>query len=281
MPQCQAGDNTCQVGTNKSSGFSWFPEYEPEVEENEKRKWCNWIMMWWICALIVGSIVCGLFVMKPGIVFLRFDEGQCSLNQMKFMYTKSCGCGKNCKSEFPCYSISGTFDNNLTEATDPTEMQLYNSYWSWVKGCSFHTCGKDVKKNYDEVHKQIIAFFEKYGYDVDKIKQFLLIRRNSQSAPIQLDANKKFFCWGDDLGAVFMTYIDSAMQIGVSCIPIVLFFVVAALFKKYATPGMKIVTLRCVCLPYYCVTDSSTTTRYLCNHYGPCGKGYCCYGTSR
>ena len=32
--------------------------------------------MWWILALIVGSIVCGLFVIQPGVVFQRFEPGK-------------------------------------------------------------------------------------------------------------------------------------------------------------------------------------------------------------
>lgn len=32
-------------------------------------------MVWWICALIVGSIVCGIFVTQQGVVFKNFDAG--------------------------------------------------------------------------------------------------------------------------------------------------------------------------------------------------------------
>ena len=49
---------------------------------------------------------------------------------------KGCNCGKNCKSEFPCYTLSGTFDSNITEGT-PGDMELFNSYWSHVQGVVF------------------------------------------------------------------------------------------------------------------------------------------------
>ena len=32
--------------------------------------------MWWLCALLIGSIVCGLFVMRPGVVFQSFEAGK-------------------------------------------------------------------------------------------------------------------------------------------------------------------------------------------------------------
>jgi hypothetical protein len=120
----------------------------------------------------------------------------------------------------------------------------------------------------------MIAFYEKYGYDPTKLREYMIIRREALDT---LDPAITFFCWGDNEGSVIMTELNSALHIGVSMIPIILFFVVAFLFVKCATPGMKIVTLRCIFLPYYCLTDAKTTTTYLCNHRGPCGKGYCCY----
>ena len=92
-----------------------------------------------------------------------------------------------------------------------------------------------------------------------------------------LDSTKMFSCYGDNEENVFMTHINSSLMIGLGTIPIILFVFMVAAFLKFATPGMKIATLRCICLPYYCITDRETTTAYLCNHRGPCGKGYCCY----
>ena len=32
--------------------------------------------MWWLLALIIGSIVCGLYVMRPGVVFQSYEAGK-------------------------------------------------------------------------------------------------------------------------------------------------------------------------------------------------------------
>ena len=38
--------------------------------------------MWWILALIIGSVVCGLFVMKPGVVFQSFEAGRVARDKL-------------------------------------------------------------------------------------------------------------------------------------------------------------------------------------------------------
>lgn len=264
----------CHIGNVDGSNLNWFPGYKAEVEESKKRKWCNWIMMWWILALIVGSIVCGLFVMQPGVVFQRFEPGQCTLKSLKFNYLKGCNCGKNCKSDFPCYTLAGTFDSNITDGS-ASNMDLFNSYWDYVKGCAFQACGKDRSENARKVYEKTVQFYKKHGYDTSKLANEMK-EPEKNTIVDTLDSTKIISCYGDNNGTVFMTFVNSSLMIGLGTIPLIgLVFMVVA-FIKFATPGMKIVTLRCIFMPYYCLTDRKTTTAYLCNHRGPCAKGYCC-----
>ncbi|KAL5266306.1 hypothetical protein ACHWQZ_G003655 [Mnemiopsis leidyi] len=142
----------------------WFPDYDPEVEENRGRKWCNWIMMWWLLALVIGSIVCGLFVMRPGVVFQSYEPGQCTLNTLKFDEMKRCSCGKNCQSEYPCYKMTGGFVSNVTKDAS-TAMSLYNGFWDYDKGCVYTTCGRAESNNIDTIYEKILEFYQAHGYD--------------------------------------------------------------------------------------------------------------------
>lgn len=90
-----------------------------------------------------------------------------------------------------------------------------------------------------------------------------------------LDDSKMIGCYGDNDGSVLMKFINSSLYIFLGTIPLIVLVFFVAAFLKWATPGMKIVIARFLCLPYFCITDRKTTTAYLCNHRGPCGKGYC------
>lgn len=267
----------CHVGHMNGSGQStpWFPDYDPEVEENRGRKWCNWIMMWWLLALVIGSIVCGLFVMRPGVVFQSYEPGQCTLNTLKFDEMKRCSCGKNCQSEYPCYKMTGGFVSNVTKDAS-TAMSLYNGFWDYDKGCVYTTCGRAESNNIDTIYEKILEFYQAHGYDDSGLPAAM---KNPQENTVidMLDSTKIISCYGNNDGSAFLKYIDSPLMIGLGTIPIILFVIMVVAFIKLATPGMKIVTMRCMCLPYYCITDRETTTTYLCNPRSPCRKGYCCY----
>lgn len=59
--------------------------------------------------------------------------GQCTLNTLKFDEMKRCSCGKNCQSEYPCYTMTGGFVSNVTKDAS-TAMSLYNGFWDYDKG---------------------------------------------------------------------------------------------------------------------------------------------------
>jgi len=151
-------------------------------------------------------------------------------------------------------------------------MELFNSYWSHVQGCAFNTCGRDEAKNAMQIYNQLDEFYKQHGYDDSKLEDAMKVRVEGAIVDDSLDASIKVSCYGDNEGTVFMTYINSSLVIGLGTIPIIVFVFVVVAFIKFATPGMKIVTLRCIFMPYFCITDRKTTTTYLCNH-----RGYCCY----
>ena len=146
-----------------------------------------------------------------------------------------------------------------------------------VTGCAFNTCGRDEAKNAMQIYNQLDEFYKQHGYDDSKLEDAMKVRVEGAIVDDSLDSSIKVSCYGDNEGTVFMTYINSSLVIGLGTIPIIVFVFVVVAFIKFATPGMKIVTLRCIFMPYFCITDRKTTTTYLCNHRGPCGKGYCCY----
>jgi len=152
--------------------------------------------------------VCGLFVMNPGVVFQSFEAGQCTLKSLKYEYMKGRNCGSICKSEFPCYTLSGTFDSNITEGI-PGDMELFNSYWSHVQGCAFNTCGRDEAKNAMQIYNQLDEFYKQHGYDDSKLEDAMKVRVEGAIVDDSLDASIKVSCYGDNEGTVFMTYVST------------------------------------------------------------------------
>ena len=142
-------------------------------------------------------------------------------------------------------------------------------------GCVFITCSKDESNNIRNINDRILEFYKTHGYDSTNLPAAM---ENPQKNTVidTLDSSKLIPCYGNNDGSAFIKYINSSLMIGIGTIPIILFVIMFVAFIKFATPGMKIVTLRCMCLPYFCITDRKTTTAYLCNPRSPCRKGYCC-----
>lgn len=62
----------------------------------------------------IAWIVCGLYVAKPNLHGIKFEEGTCNITSVETIALwqdfPTCSCGKSCTEEYPCLTVRvGTY----------------------------------------------------------------------------------------------------------------------------------------------------------------------------
>ena len=62
----------------------------------------------------VGWIIAGLYVAKPNLHGIKFEEGYCKITSVETVSNwndlPTCSCGKSCSEAYPCVTVWVSFD---------------------------------------------------------------------------------------------------------------------------------------------------------------------------
>ena len=227
--------------------------FNPPLFQKEKGKNVfNQIVRSLLFISIPAMIFVGIFVVRPNVYGLNFQPGNCNFTGIKFDGMKDCSCGKNCRSTFPCFVVSGWYHDNATD--DINKGTFHEGFTMIGEGCAFKSCdGSNYKEVQEKFDKYVTPYLNNKSIDLSAL---------SDSAYIDLSnvtSTRDCVGYGDEF---YFEGSSNLLFVILGLLPVAAFVFCVLAYLLCVSPDERFWLQHFVGFPYYIVKDKQNACSY-------------------